>query len=67
MNTLYVGLFEFDIIDISCSFSRRFYDTLSVVSLGSLVIFMVGGLAIGLGVANSGGLDAASWGQVGHV
>ena len=46
----------------------RFYDNLSIVSLGSLVICGVGGAAVWLGVAASGGIAAAgdSWDQV-HI
>ena len=44
----------------------RFYDNLSICSLGSLVICGVGGAAVWLGVAASGGLAAAgnTWDQV---
>ena len=45
----------------------RFYDNLSIVSLGSLVICGVGGAAVWLGVAASGGIAAHtgdSWDQV---
>ncbi len=38
------------------SLPRRFYDNLSVVSLGSLVVCGVGGAALWMGVAASGGL-----------
>lgn len=47
-------------------FSYKFYDNLSIVSLGSLVICGVGGAAVWLGVAASGGIAAHagdSWDQ----
>ena len=40
-----------------CTFSYRTYDSISMCSLGSLVICGVGGAALWLGIAQSGGLS----------
>jgi len=41
-----------------CSLSHSTYETISIISLGSLVICGVAGVALGLGIAKSGGLSA---------
>merc|ERR1712107_702214 len=41
-----------------CSLSHSTYETISIISLGSLVICGVAGVALGLGIAKLGGLSA---------
>ena len=50
--------FQYEVVVSNmCTFSYKTYDSISMCSLGSLVICGVGGAAIWLGIAQSGGLS----------